>query len=178
MARSSYGKRGLVVQKGGSGATEQQIRDLQTDLRQLGYLRSGIDGVFGTVTDQAVRALQHDLLHNYGKSSQNDGDAAVSVLDYNRGRVVQVTGTVEQGLAECISDMVDDPNFPKLPRSDNPKDENQRIVAIMRDIPSREVPIPFLMGMFLQESGLKHYNEPAGNDEDTYIVTGVDTNAN
>jgi hypothetical protein len=48
----------------------------------------------------------------------------------------------------------------------------------MRDMPSREVPIPFLMGMLLQESGLKHYNEPAGKDEDAYIVTGLDTNAN
>jgi hypothetical protein len=44
----SYQKRGLVLKRRGSGATNRQIRDLQKDLRQLGYLRGGIDGDFGS----------------------------------------------------------------------------------------------------------------------------------
>jgi hypothetical protein len=38
--------------------------------------------------------------------------------------------------------------------------------------------MPFIMAMLKQESNLKHYNEPSKNDEDTYIVIGLDTNAN
>jgi hypothetical protein len=67
-----------------------------------------------------VKALQYDLLHNVGKSTGNDGNAGVRVLDFNRGRVATVTGVVDQGLAGCISDILDDPNFPSLPKADDP----------------------------------------------------------
>jgi hypothetical protein len=143
----------------------------------LGYLRNGIDGGFGPVTQLAVKALQYDLLHNDGRSIRNDGNAPLSVLDFNRGRVVAVTGVMAQGLAGCIADMVGDPDFPSLPKANDPREENQKIVTLMREMPSREVPIPFLLGILMQESGLKHYNEPRKNDEDTYILVGLDTNA-
>jgi len=177
MPLRSYNKRGIRIERGGTGATEQQVRDLQRDLRQLGYLKRGIDGRFGKASEMAVKALQFDLLHNDGRSARNDGNAPVSILDLNRGRIVTVTGSVDQGLASCISDLLDEPNIPTLPKADDPKSENSEIVGLMKEMPSEEVPIPFIMGILQQESGLKHYNEPSRNDEDTYIVIGLDTNA-
>ena len=177
MPLQSYNKRGIRIERGGTKANERQVRDLQRDLRQLGYLKRGIDGRFGKASETAVKALQHDLLHNNGRSTRNDGKAPVSLLDLNRGRVVAVTGSVDQALASCISDMLDEPDFPALPKADDPKSENSKIVSLMKEMPSEEVPIPFIMGILQQESGLKHYNEPSRNDEDTYIVVGLDTNA-
>lgn len=174
----SYNKQGLVIKKGGaSSASEQQVRDLQRDLRRLGYLKSGIDGSFGTASETAVKALQYDLLHNVGKSSGADGTAPVKVIDYNRGRVVEVTGIVDQGLAGCIADMLDAAAFPKLPKSDDPAGDNGRILSILKGMTSQEAPIPFLLAILKQESGLKHFHEPPQNDDDTYIVVGLDTNA-
>ncbi len=103
----SYRKTGLVLKRGGRG-TRQQVKDLQRDLRRLGYLRSGIDGGFGPGTELALKALQHDLLNNAGRSTRGDGDASVRVLDYNRGRVDDVTGHVDKDLAGCIADILDD----------------------------------------------------------------------
>ena len=177
MPLRSYNKRGIRIERGGTKATEQQVRDLQRDLRQLGYLKKGIDGKFGKASETAVKALQFDLLHNEGRSTPNDGNAPVSILDLNRGRVVAVTGSVDQGLANCISDILDGPKFLTLPKADDPKAENSKIVSYMKDMLSAEVPIPFIMGILKQESGLMHYNEPSRNDEDTYIVIGLDTNA-
>jgi len=177
MPLRSYNKRGIRIERGGTKANERQVRDLQRGLRQLGYLKKGIDGKFGRASETAVKALQYDLLHNDGRSTRNDGNAPVSILDLNRGRVVAVTGSVDQGLASCVSDMLDEPNFPSLPKADDPKAENSKIVSLMKEMPSEEVPIPFVMGILKQESGLMHYNEPSRTDEDTYIVIGLDTNA-
>ena len=88
---------------------------MQRDLRQLGYLYRWIDGGFGRGTERAVKALQHDLLNNFGESSRNEGDAPVPVVDYNQGRVVDVDGVVDQNLAQCIADMLDDEKYPRLP---------------------------------------------------------------
>lgn len=173
----SYQKRGLVLKRKGRRGTNRQIRDLQRDLRQLGYLKRGIDGKFGRGTELAVKGLQHDLLCNYGQSLHNDGSAPVSVLDYNRGRVVDVTGEVDYKLAGCISDMINESQFPKLPKSNNPREKNRRILSHIKNMPSREVPVPFLMALLKQESGLKHFHEPGINDEDTYITIGLDRNA-
>jgi peptidoglycan hydrolase-like protein with peptidoglycan-binding domain len=177
MANQSYLQRGLFLKRGSIETTETQVRDLQRDLRQLGYLKSGIDGKFGGMTELAAKALQYDLLHNDGRSIKNDGNAPVRILDFNRGRVVGVDGIVDQGLAGCIADMVDDPQIPCLPKADNPIEENSRIVSLIKDIPSSQIPIPFLLAILNQESGLKHYNEPRGNNQDNYIVIGLDTNA-
>jgi hypothetical protein len=173
----SYRKKGLFLRREMPRGADLQVRDLQRHLRQLGYLKAGIDGDFGPVTQTAVKALQYDLLHNDGRGTGRDGRAPVSVLDYNRGRVVAVDGVVDQGLAGCIADMLNDPAFPSLPRADDPRGENEKVRESMKALPSREAPIPFLMGILRQESGLKHYNEPRGKDEDSYILVGLDTNA-
>ena len=177
MAALEYRQASLVLKKGGEGATDRQIRDLQRDLRRLGYLKRGIDGAFGPGTERAVKALQHDLLTNDGRSTGGDGPAPVRVLDYNRGRVVEVTGEVDQALVECISEMLDDPAFPLLPSADNPVEENRRIVSQIGALPPGDVPIPFLLAILKQESNLKHFHEPRRGDEDTYIVVGLDTNS-
>lgn len=173
----SYLKAGLVLKRGERRATRQQVKDLQRDLRRLGYLRSGIDGGFGPGTELAVKALQHDLLNNAGRSTRRDGAATVRVLDYNRGRVDDVTGRVDKDLADCIADMLDDPKFPKLPFSENPREENRKIVAQLAALNSKKVPIPFLLAIMKQESNLKHFRQPRGRDEDNYIIVGLDTNA-
>ncbi|MEW6220940.1 MAG: peptidoglycan-binding domain-containing protein [Thermodesulfobacteriota bacterium] len=173
----SYQTPGLVLEKGGTAATNRQVRDLQRHLRQLGYLKQGIDGRFGDGTRRAVMALQHDLLHNVGKSRQGDGAAPVAVLNYNQGRVVQVTGVVDQGLAACLRDLVADSLFPKLPAAQDPVAENKRILTMLRDMDSAAVPVPFLLAILTQESGLRHFNVPAKDDEDTFITVGLDTNA-
>ena len=177
MSQLSYQQPGLTVQKGGADATKQQIKDLQRDLRSLGYLKSGIDGKFGNLTRSAVQALQYDLLFNEGKSTGNDGSAPVMVIDYNRNRVVDVTGVVDQDLAGCISDMLEDPDIPLLPKADNPKEENGKIADRILGMSSDEVPIPFLAAILKQESGVKHFSEPGHGDEDTYITVGMDTNS-
>lgn len=89
-----------------------------------------------------------------------------------------MTGAVDQKLAGCLADMLEHTDFPLLPKADDPKEENSRIVDLMKNMPSQVVPIPFVMAILKQESNLKHYHEPSKNDEDTYIVIGLDTNAN
>ena len=165
----------LNMTVGRGGATQEQIRDLQRDLRALGYLRSGIDGTFGPGTAFAVKALQNDLMTNEGTGP--DGTAPVKTKDYNKGRVSGATGIVNFGLAQCISEMLDDPNIPALPKAADPVAENRKIVPTLQAMPSPAVPIPFLLGILMQESGLRHFSEPRAGDEDTYIVVGLDTNA-
>ncbi len=150
---------------------------MQRDLRQLGYLYRWIDGGFGRGTERAVKALQHDLLNNFGESSRNEGDAPVPVVDYNQGRVVDVDGVVDQNLAQCIADMLDDEKYPRLPFAKDPEKENQKITTKLDTLKSTKIPIPFLKVIFKQESNLKHFYVPRGADEDNYIVVGMDTNA-
>lgn len=158
----------------GGGAARDQVRDLQRNLRALGYLRSGIDGAFGTGTEFSVKALQHHISTNNGNGK--DGRAPVRIKDYNKGRVSAVTGVVDFGLAPCISDMLDDPDFPTLPFADAPvAKKNQELISTLRAMPLPPAPIPFLLGILMQESGLKHFREPKGADQDSYIVVGLDT---
>lgn len=174
---ASYDRPGLVLKRRGSTASDGQVRDLQRDLRSLGYLRKGIDGAFGPGTERAVKALQHDLLFNTGASTAHDGTAPIRVVDYNRGRVVDVDGQVDESLAACITDMLADPLFPQLPRAENPREENRKINARLAAMSSQEAPIPFLLAILMQESRMKHFNEPRHGDDDTYICVGLDTNA-
>ena len=170
----SYQQPGLVVRRPGTGATDSQIRDLQRYLRALGYLRQGIDGQFGPGTEFSVKALQHDLLHNDGRGS--DGQAPVKVLDYNDGRVAAVSGAVDEGMAGCIADMLDDPAFAKLPFADDPAAENRKVAAAVALAVSDTVPVPFLLAILERESNLRHFRQPHGGDEDSFIVVGLDTN--
>ncbi|HEX2095664.1 MAG TPA: peptidoglycan-binding domain-containing protein [Longimicrobiaceae bacterium] len=174
MPALSYRQPGLVLSID-SPVSPQQVRDLQHDLRALGYLRRGIDGAFGSGTQRAVAALQNDLLRNAGAGS--DGSAPVRVVDYNRGRVTAVTGKADQGLVECISDMLDDARFPKLPWSQDPVDDNRRVAAAVASLPSTTVPTPYLVAILRQESGLMHFAVPRGADQDSFVVVGTDTNS-
>src|SRR3954466_4776635 len=119
MPQLSYRQTGLVLKIGAGMATAAQVRDLQRDLRRLGYLKSGIDGNFGSGTARAVRALQNDLLTNDGKSRAGDGAAPVRMIDFNRG-VTAVTGEADQALVESISAVLDNPSVPALPSSADP----------------------------------------------------------
>jgi peptidoglycan hydrolase-like protein with peptidoglycan-binding domain len=173
MATLSYRRPGLALQKGGSAATPKQIRDLQRDLRRLGYLRGGIDGMFGGGTERAIKALQHDLLTR----GDSPGGAPVDIQEYNKARVVLVDGVCNRRLAGCISDMLDDPAYPELPAADDPRAENRRLVAEIDRIRSDIAPVPFIKAVLMQESRLKHFREPRGTDSDTFITVGLDTNA-
>jgi peptidoglycan hydrolase-like protein with peptidoglycan-binding domain len=174
MTQLSYRQPGLVLQSGSSG---ELVRDLQHDLRSIGYLSHGIEGDFGAGTTLAVQALQHDLLTNNGSSAGSDGNAPVKVADYNQGRVPGVSGQVDQALVACISDILDDAAFPKLPWADDPAQENKRIAGQIANMASQDAPIPFLLAMLKQESDLKHFREPAANDHDNFIVVGMDRNS-
>jgi len=172
---ASYMQPGLIL-RAGAGASDQ-VKEMQRDLRRLGYLRSGVDGVFGGGTETAIRVLQYDLMSNDGKSRGGDGDAPVRMIDYNRGRVAGISGTLEQPLAACMAEMLEDARFPKLPASANPSADNARAIAAVRAIDPPRVPLPFLLAILTQESGLRHFSVPDGENEDNFIVTGLDTNA-
>jgi peptidoglycan hydrolase-like protein with peptidoglycan-binding domain len=170
----SYQASGLVLKRGGGGTTTQ-IKDLQRDLRRLGYLRTGIDGIFGRGTEGAVQALQYDLLKNRGLGP--DGNSSVRVRDYNRSRVSTTDGLVDQNLAACIADMLADTRFCKVPSSGNPGPDNASIAAELAGMRSGEAPVPFLVGIFRQESNLKHFCEPSPKNDDNFVIVGLDLNA-
>ena len=159
----------------GVQASREVIRDLQRDLRRLGYLATGIDGAFGRGTEDAVRALQYDLLRNSGTGS--DGSAPVRLRDYNRARVSSVDGILDEKLAAVLEEMIADERFAKVPDSPDPAAENQKIARDLAAMPSDRVPVPFLIGILKQESGLKHYSEPSGSNADNFVVLGLDRNA-
>jgi peptidoglycan hydrolase-like protein with peptidoglycan-binding domain len=168
----SYRRPGLVLKP--SPAVSTVVRDVQHDLRSLGYLKSGIDGVFGDGTSRAVRALQTDLLINDGNGK--DGTAPIAIRDVNGGRVTAVTGVIDQPLVECISDLLDHPDYPKLPFSSAPAAANAQVLLSIAEMQNPQVPPPFLIAILMQESGGKHYREPGAGDEDSFVVVGCDTN--
>jgi hypothetical protein len=170
----SYAQDGLTLSL--SDTRSALVRDLQRDLRLLGYHKGGIDGAFGDGTAKSVRALQCDLLSNTGKSSHGDGSAPVAVTDYNRGRVAAVTGVLDQNLVACISEMLDDAAFLKLPSSNSPVTDNQRALQAVAAIADAQVPFPFLYGILMQESGCKHFQVPFGSNLDNFVTVGCDTN--
>jgi hypothetical protein len=153
----------------GSSNDPALVRRLQTDLRALGYLARGIDGIFGPHTGLAVRRLQHDLLHNDGRSAANDGPAPVAMTDYNVGHITDETGVVDARLADCIEALVLDEAVPKLPRSGDGAAANAAALAAAAAAPSRLAPTPFVVAMARQESGARHFREPSGRDEDDFL---------
>ncbi|MCX5772931.1 MAG: peptidoglycan-binding domain-containing protein [Candidatus Hydrogenedentes bacterium] len=162
---------GEVLRRGGSGSGAT-VRQVQRGLRALGYLTAGIDGDFGLATELAVKGVQHDLLHNEGHG--RDGPAPVGVVDFNRGRVAGVTGAVDRGLADCLEEMMASAAWVKLPRAEDAAGENERARQALRGLRPVRVPTPFLVGVCRQESQLQHFNEPVGEDEDTYVRVGFD----
>src|SRR6476661_4791794 len=99
---NSFLKPGLALKNGMNDM--QEVRDLQQALRQLGYLRGGVDGNFGPGTETGVKALQFDLLSNKGTGT--DGKAPVAMTSYNKGRVTAATGVCDQNTAACVADML------------------------------------------------------------------------
>jgi peptidoglycan hydrolase-like protein with peptidoglycan-binding domain len=164
---TTFVKPGLTLQKG--MATCQEVLDLQKALRELGYLRGGVDGNFGSGTEKGVKALQYDLLHNDGKGS--DGQAPVMVMAYNKGRVSDATGVVDQNTAQCIADMLGDSSFVRLPIAADPVQANKTVLSKIATAKSTAVPVRFIASILKQESDLKHYNE-----QDAVITVGLDTN--
>ena len=158
-------------------ANAAEVKELQRHLRALGYLRQGIDGGFGKQTTLAIRSLHYDLLNNTGESSGGDGAAPVSVVNFNRGRVIDITGVLDQGLAGCMHDMIREENFPKIPSSENPAAANAEIIRLLRDNRDLDVPTPFLIAMLRQESNLRHFSVPKNKDEDNFLIVGLDRNS-
>jgi hypothetical protein len=170
---ASYLKSGLTLSETAVNDPDP-VRDLQHDLRALGYLRSGIDGAFGKGTTQALRALQFDLLHTSKPGS--DGTPPVSMAAFNKGRVTAITGVLDQGLAACLQELLSDPDVPQLPQSPNPGADNQRAMdAILRSSGQR-APAPFVGAMVMQESNGQHFRVPTGRDADAFIIVGLDRN--
>jgi hypothetical protein len=159
----------------GVSAHRDIVKALQRDLRRLGYLRAGIDGIFGRETESAVKALQYDLLHNEGAGP--DGNSLVRVREYNRERVAAVDGVTGESLAAAMAEMLADKRFAKIPESPDPKGENARVAVELAAMESVEVPVPFLIGVLKQESGLRHFCEPTPANEDNFVIVGLDRNA-
>lgn len=154
------------------------VRALQQDLRALGYLRGSIDGAFGEGTEQAVRALQYDLLNNHGASRGGDGEAPVAMADFNTvngvRQVGEVNGAADQALVGCIAALLNDVRVPKLPNATDPVGENAKVAAAIAQIRNGIAPSPFVLAILRQESGVRHFCVPAGANADNYIVVGFD----
>ncbi|MGH7120349.1 MAG: peptidoglycan-binding domain-containing protein [Acetobacteraceae bacterium] len=156
------------------GTDHGLVQVLQRDLRALGYLWRGIDGEFGLLTQAAVRALQYDLLHNDGRSTGKDGDAPVAVKSFSQG-VRDVTGIVDPALADSIEALLGEDRVPKLPSSRDAATANRDAFAEIFRAAGRRVPMPFLLAMFQQESGCRHYAVPKPpGDADSYVIIGLD----
>lgn len=169
MANQSYAVAGLVLEP--SGRFSQQVQDFQRDLRALGYIAGPIDGVYGTGTTNAVAALTYDLLHNDG--SGTDGNAPVNVTDFNLGGL---TGQADQALAACMAAMLDDASFTKLPSSGDPAGDNQAALDAVNSMQSPAAPLPFLLAIMRQESGLHQYQVPTRGNIDNFVTIGLDRN--
>lgn len=172
-----YVRAGLTLAVGASD--RDLVRALQHDLRALGYLRSGIDGIYGTGTARAVSALQYDLLFNDGRGT--DGPAPVAVTDFNKrpgggSYVPAVTGICDQGFAAALCGLKEAESVGKIPKSPNPQDDNARAFRAIAALRSTIAPTPFILAMFRQESGGRHFNVPPEGDEDTYVTVGLDRN--
>ena len=176
MIPPSYAVPGLTL--GPSTTFSAQVQDLQADLRALGYLGGSIDGMYGAGTRKAVQSLQYDLINNAGRStsSPGDGSAPVAVQAYNDGSVTSQTGVVDQGLVGCIVAMLTDSSFPQVPNSQDPAAQNLAAVSAVRTFSPNPVPVPFLMGVLMQESECKHFQVPVLSNRDNYVTVGLDHN--
>jgi peptidoglycan hydrolase-like protein with peptidoglycan-binding domain len=173
-----YQRPGITIGSGKSNSVADVIA-LQHDLRALGYLKSGIDGIFGPDTERAIHSLQYDLLNNDG--SGKDGRAAVAMTQFNEGpdgkRVTAVTGILDAQLADAIADAREHPGVGTLPDSVDPAGENKKAMNAIAAVTSATAPPPFIVAIVQQESNGQHFHVPLKGDEDTYVTVGFDRNA-
>jgi len=169
-----YQQPGLTLAQA-SGAPPDMVRSLQRHLRILGYKGAGINGVYDSATERAVRSLQIDLLKPAPSGSTSSG-----ISHYNGfggcARVTAITGAVDQALAGCISAMLSDAQFAELPESDNPSGDNTRALAAIRTHTGSGAPSPFVVAIVQQESSGRHYLVPRTGDEDAFVTVGLDRN--
>ena len=121
-----------------------------------------------------MRALQLDLMKNDGRGP--DGTAPVALRDFNRGRVLDATGVVDEPLAACIEELLATDAIPKLPRADDLAAENRGVLDALRTLAGLPVPRPFLLAVLQQESGFLHFRVPTAANPDDFIVVGIDRN--
>lgn len=166
-----YQQDGLVLARGDGSVS--LVRALQQDLRCLGYLPDGIDGVFGGGTAAAIRALQYDLIN----PPQAHGEAPIRIADFNQnGGVTTVTGVLDQALAGCIAALLAAPGVDWVPRSDDPAGANRAALRQAEHLTGVGVPMPFLLAMFVQESNCQHFQVPTGRSSDDFVTIGLDRN--
>lgn len=169
-----YQQPGLTLSRT-NGAQPDMVRSLQRHLRVLGYKGAGINGVYDSATERAVRSLQIDLL----KPVQSDSSPS-GICHYNgiggSERVTAVTGVVDQALAGCISAMLADTQLAELPESDNPAGDNARALAAIRTHTGSGAPSPFVVAIVQQESSGRHFLVPRAGDEDAFVTVGLDRN--
>ena len=172
-----YQSPGMTLDKDSTSPDQRKlVLALQEDLRALGYIAGGLDGAFGPGTEQGLESLSYDLMHNNGASSQNDGAAPVAIQAYNKGRIGRMSAALDQPLAECLDDLISDPNVPKLPRASDPAAQNADALSAIEAITKPTAPIPFMLAMFVQESASRHYQMPTAKNSDDYITLGLDRN--
>jgi hypothetical protein len=148
------------------------VRDLQKDLKSLGYHGGEISGAWGSWLDKAIAALRFDLTHPA---------AAPALAAHNVGGAVlaaPATGAtaLEPALATVIAALCDDPGFRKLPSSADPLGDNHRAWSTVTALRTGQAPTPFLAAIFKQESGGRHYSVPTAGNADAFIVLGLDHN--
>jgi hypothetical protein len=152
--------------------TPDAARQLQHDLRALGYLHHGIDGSWGNGVDAAIRAIRIDLC--------NPAFAPLIAAANSAGKVVAAPGTgtaaLEPELAICIGLLVDTADITKLSSSLDAAGDNRRLLDNFRATRSLTAPVPFLAAMFRQESDGRHYHVPTTSDADNFVIVGLDRN--
>lgn len=176
----AYLQEGLVLYDGCQGHTAA-VQELQRDLRVLGYLYLGIDGIFGSGTARAVRALQYDLLHNQGVCVGTFGQpvkAPVAMTDFNRDPdggllVTAVTGKCDQKLAKALCAMLDNADVGRIPESPDPAATNRQAQSCILAMSGQKVPPAFALAIAMQESGGNHFRDQA---DDHYLTIGLDHN--
>lgn len=156
------------------------VRAVQVDLRKIGYLHSGVDGVFRLDAKVTIRALQYNLINNQGLSSIENGDAPVTVVTVNigtDGTLVQcVTGIFDQNVPNCFANMIADDREPKLAEGDDPVVANEQAVDAIVAHVDQSRPFIFDIAITHQESGGKLFAVPFGADLDHLATIGLDRN--
>ena len=157
--------------RGGSPAPDA-VRDLQHDLRALGYHRGGITGVWGDGLDAAVKSLRWDLVFSDGPSAIRAHNANGAVT----GDPAEGPASVEPALGACIAALAADPAIVKLPASPAPGDDNRAAWRAVGGIDNGVAPTPYMLSIFEQESGGRHYHVPGPGDVDGFVSIGLDRN--